>query len=1383
MAKTKLKFKHTVLAFFGGVALLTTAAVMFIQSAYFADILKRVLFHRIPINWGVKGDFSDIAIQIFPPALSIQNPKVNLEPNNIVDLPAGSTIAAKRIDLIFRPFQIFFGNIQVNRVVIGDGDVQLAFPKGYNFATPAPPKKQQPKAKGGFIQWDDLFKIRAESVALENTHLRVSFENPKVQAELTATILEIGQWNSRAGKGYQMELELKNIQGSFPKAWGLPSKIDGLSSHAYVNSSGLNLESFKFVVQENTLEFTGRIDGDLLNPKNLKANGNFAAKGDLFEILKILHQEKGKSFLPSGNIQASGKFRSDLDRPWETLEIEGKLDAKSVSYQEWFFDSLKLEGGWDNSKAIVQGAEIESAPRDRVPPFTPGWGGKVKIGAFSFNPANLDKDEQLKIPLEFERAHIHWLAAPAQKDIFNLIFRISGTADLAVTPKGKDGNWTIDAVTKLDLENFQLDNQRFSKSRALRHLLKIPSVKLNGSLAVNANGLQPKELKLGVGTTDLAVTGQFGFKTGFGLKASGNIDLKDFNTLSEVPIRGQGPFVFSIHGPGSNLLLDFDCDLKDTSYLRLGLGSLKGMLTYDDGADRLIFRDVNVTRDQTQFSVGGNIQLGNQDSIDLTATIRKGYIQEFASVFKELYKHISWFPHKLNGPFTGSVKVSGGLTLSQLEVFGDFKGTNWEYLGEKFKTMAIKGGYDKGTYYLQSLNTVKNSGRILGQVSYVENTENLTWDLRTEGLSLTDVDMIAKMEVPVRGRLNLQSNGSGRVGQITSVTQGSISDVSVRGQSLPSSNGSLKSAGGIATFKGNLLGNQGSFEGQYDFHPKGNSFVKGEYKHLDFSPILLVLNPKLVQDTSLAGFISGSVDLKFQSNEVEKATGRIDLNEYLLSKTGTKFNLVDPVSVKIDRGTFHIPSAQLRGHRGDTQLSLRGNSGNLSGALKGRLDLSFTEFVLPQIAQAGGAANLDFVIGGSIKEPSLSGRANLEDVTLRIPSIDSTFENMSGTVQLKQNVLQFQNIEASLGNGRIHAAGKVSLFVDRYPDILLTGSIGGSRLKIYPFQVVRVQGGLRIVGDEPPYQIEGAVTIDSGLIREKVMGGSQSRSLRTTRYTPPPPTTKSEGDTPLFKLNVKVLANQGISIKNDLFNSEMKGQITVVNTIDTPRLLGNASTIQGKMTFKDREFLIQSFNLEFDNPTVINPLFNLSANTSINNTKIQLFASGRIDKYKIELTSNPAMQESEILNLLALGLTADEMNKIKSSDRSALQQSEAASILLNSMDFNRDIHDKTGFQVQLDESVDSQAGASVSRPRTESETTTSSPKIVLKRQVIKDRLDVSVGSTVGVGTNTEKEVSAELKLPLGFSIQGVYDIIEGNGVDTNNRTSYGADLKLQKRFK
>jgi hypothetical protein len=295
-----------------------------------------------------------------------------------------------------------------------------------------------------------------------------------------------------------------------------------------------------------------------------------------------------------------------------------------------------------------------------------------------------------------------------------------------------------------------------------------------------------------------------------------------------------------------------------------------------------------------------------------------------------------------------------------------------------------------------------------------------------------------------------------------------------------------------------------------------------------------------------------------------------------------------------------------------------------------------------------------------------------------------------------------------------------------------------------------------------------------------VLSQNKGEALKALQYTPPPSRTTAS-DYPKFKLNIKVAAESGVMIRNDLFDAEAKGDLTVVNTLEAPRLLGSADLIAGKINFKDRSFQIQTANAVFDNPAVLNPSFTLTANADVNGTKIQMYASGRLNSWKLEFSSNPVMPESEILSLLATGMTSSDAKKLSASDRAAMEQGEAASLLLNSLDFNRDMQSKTGIQIGLDESTaPQQQGTSVFKPQTSADSI-AQPKIVIKRK-IGSRFDLSYGQTVSNSTTSNaKEVTGEYHVTPGFSLMGVWDNYET--IDAQERTSFGGDIKFQTRFK
>jgi hypothetical protein len=1370
--------KRPFLLFIIVMGVLISSLLWYIQSPSFANTLKLVASRYLPLDAGIDADFSELSIRMFPPGFSIKNPKIKLKEHNIVKLPAGSEVTAERIDFTFLPFQALSGDIRVHQVSIVKGNLLLILDQLGG-------SKKKAKKFPFEVNWDELFQVRAEAVALEDVDVKVQFVNSKDSVSAQAKSVRLAQWSGRGGLGYSLELQLSKIQSGFFAQVSLPQEIDELQMNAHVNALGLQLETLTISNPGISLTADGKVKGNLLEPHQLQADGSVNLRGDFTQLFQVYQPKIFKSHFPKGLFAFNGKVQANLARFLETLKAEGKVNVRGFRFKEWKVDSIHAEGEWDaapgGGEILLKKASLASREIPRTGGTQPGEGGKIDIGAVRWT---VGSSARLNVPVKIERAHIHWLAAPVVAKIYPLDTRLNGTAALSIQPPSREKGWEIQAKVDGSLDQFLLDNQKLNQTKKTTAIFKIPKINLNGEVLVDSSGLRPQGVWVSLPHSKLKATGKIDFVKGYDLLGTGTVTLSDIGQIAETDVRGQGTVNVHVHGPAAQVIADVDAELKDAVYLNLLFGDMKGRLTWDDDPSHLIFSKVSATKLSSTYEVEGMLDLSNADTIDLHAKVQQGNIQDFIQIFKNLTSNLSWFPQKLMGPMSGEVDITGGISLSKLQIIANVSGSNWDYWGERFKSVQLVGGYDRGKYHVSDFVGVKRNGKVFGNISF-DSERKIDWDLSTQDFTLSDLDHIALLDVPIRAKLIVQSSGAGKEGSVTSSTQVDLSSFTVRGVNMPSSQGSLKTEGGIARAQSSIMGGQAGIDILYDFSPKNQSYVHGEFKQLDFSPILLLLNTKSLQDKNLAGYISGLVNLNFHAGQIEKSTGMMNLTEYFLSRADTQFQLKKPVFVKVNNGSFDVQQLIVEGRTGEMALNLKSREGVLDGGIRGDLDISLVEFFTPVVVQATGISKVDLAISGHLKEPTIFGNAKLDGGSVRIASLDTPFENLAGNFQLNQNIVLAQNIQADLGGGRVTSNGKITIKSDRYPEVDLRIGLNSPKVKVFPFQFVKVNGNLGVQGAELPYLVEGSLNVESALSREKVLNQRRSGDgFKAVQYAPPP-TIQGDSNYSKFKLKIDVEAPRGIQIENDLFREvQAKGKMTIVNTLDAPRILGKAEVIQGKMLFKEHVFQIQSAAASFDSPTVINPNFDLVASTEVHGVKIQMFAAGNLEKMKrIELTSNPAMQESEILSLLAMGLTSNDARRLNANDLSAVQQGEAASLVLHSLDFNRDLEDKTGFQVRLDESVNRLQGVSAFRPQAQGDAA-AAPQITIRRK-LGDRLSLSAGSTVGTGTNKSNQINLDLSVDRDVSISGVFNNYGTYGATDTQPTqnSLGVDLKFQKRFK
>jgi autotransporter translocation and assembly factor TamB len=1391
-----MRIKSPFITFVVIISLLVGSAIMFIQSRGFAGIFKQVVFKYLPRDTGIEADFSEFAIKVFPPGFSLKDPVITLRDRNILKMPGGSSVKAERIDFEFQPFQMLTGDIRVKELTLVNGNLQLFYepPKGAPVSgKSALPSRSSLAERSLSFHWDELLQVHAEAVGMQNMKVRVDWIGTTDYAELQVGRIRLAQWQGTGGLGYEIGADISSISGSFIRQFPAIRALDGVALNAYVNETGAVLENFAVRGTGISLNAQGAIHGNIQKPKNdLGFDADLKMSGDL---ARVAHE-----IFPSLDIQGAfdfdGKAHGNLQKFLETLKLEGKFAATDLRYRHFLTDKAQAEGSWaaapGGGELVIKQALLSAAERPRTAAL-PAAGGKIKLGDIHYR---IGSHDPVNLHLELERTSLQWLGSLALehlKQIYPVQALLTGTVDGTIHPasltpglagpggRPVNGQLEFQATAKIKAEKFQLDNQKMGVPRPLVRVFAAPEIAVEGPVHFDASGLHFDEVQVQLPRSKLVVTGSIAPKTGFDLHGAGAVNLEDLGKIAENEVRGMGSLQVNVSGPPQRILVDVDADLIEAYYLHMQFGAVKGRITWDDDPNHLIFQNVQGVRGESHYFVNGLINTGEPDSVAITANIPRGTIQDFIVVFHDLTEDLSWFPVSLTGPLSGSIDISGGLKIPKLKVLAKVAGTSWSYLGERFAKVSLQGGLDQGAYLLSSFSAVKRSGTVSGRISY--STDNvMDWDVHTRSMMVSDIDHIARLDVPIRGALSIDSSGKGKEGAVVSQTQVNISGVSVRSVDLPPSQLNVSTASGVMTIHGNGLGGQGTLYAKYDFNPTNASLIKADFHRLDFSPVLLLLNPRLITDTALAGYASGAVNLSFRSGQMDRGTGNLSLSEYLLCKQGTRFTLAHPVSLPVKDGSFDLPSFAIASDRGQAELSLKSRQAKLDGTISGDLDLSLLEFFTSAISRASGVAKLDLQVGGTLRAPTVSGSVSPSSPTIWVDGLDSPFENVTGDLELKENVLEVSGLEADLASGRVSGNGKITLFADHAPVLDLHAEINNSKVKVYPFQSLKMGGTLVVVGDEVPYLVEGDILIDSALSKEKILQASQSTALKAAQYTPPAGTLKT-GDYPLFKLKINVRADRNIMVQNELFDAELKARLTVLNTIEAPRLLGNVDLVQGKMMFKGHDFQIQSMGVNFDNPAVLNPKVNLTAGTEVSGVKVQLDATGTVDDTKnlrVELTSTPAMSESDILSLLTIGMTTSDTKRLSASDLAAVQQGEAASLLLNSLDFNREIADKTGIQLQLDESINNYQGASVFNKQTAGETSVA-PKIVVRKQLTRD-VDVSYGSTVGAGSGSEQTVNLEYKMTPGASLIGVYDNYES--LDTGDReTSYGLDFKLQKRFR
>ena len=1353
MKKKKLKLAFAF--FFGIVGISLLAGILFLESQYFANIVKKAISERAPKSLGIVGDFNNVKLYFFPPGIGLANPKVQIQKNNVSKLPIEASIEANELRLHFEPIQMLSGTLEVSKMVVKEGSVIAKV--GADAFKPKAAKK-----KGSPFSFDQLLELQINGVEFENTYLSVEIETPNNAEKIIKTEFVVKQLLAHKEK-LENHAVLKTSALVNAVKLDIPKEIADIPIH-----EASELEWNLVFSDEEVLLSLLRVQ---LFGMELSTQGK--VRGNIFDIQAKLKSDLEEFFSDNeishevkGEVSASLKVQGDIKNFEKTLKGQYQIAGNGLKWRDAFVESLVGEGDID-----LAGKKIEIKNISLYEKANQDQGGIIKISD-GIIPLQSSLDG-IKARINFTNAPMHWAGGAVLRNVFPLDGSINGSAQIS------SSNKKIEIKPDLEVKNFALTNQKYKTPRPLHYVLKPKeTVHLNGLITHQNGKLYFQQVAVNLKNTKLEVLGSIDSKDGFDLHAKGFLDLLDFNEISEIPIRGSGPLNALVTGDSEGVIIDFDTELKDAEYISLKLGEVKGRITYDEQADELRFSKIHAKNQKTFYSLeDGLIDLSNASELKLPIVIHSGRIEDLIQILGSMVKKISWFPVELRGEVHGLVDLHGKTDFDKMIIDSSLEGVDWSFMGERARKIKMNVGYDQGTYFARNVVLSKTAGTINGFIDFNSKNENLEWSFATDSFSLNDIDFFERLEIPARSKIEVKSTGTGNINHLISNTSGRFYQTQIKGDVLDPTSFNLEVS--ESTLRANLdvFGKRFHSTLKYALIPKQPSSLNLEFNDFDFSPALLILNPKLLDDPNLQALVDGRFQFDFLSTQSELARGEIQLRKYILKKTGFSLTLEKPLQSAIQLGYFSINPTIFKFNDDQLVLSGEGKRGDIDLNLKGKIDLAFAEIFSSSIQKINGKADVDVGISGPLKNLRFNGDIDFSNAYVLMRWLQTPFEEMDGSIKLRQNIIYIEGIDSYLGDDVFSLNGKIETFAQKFPALDLRAQFDDNKVKMQPLELAQVKGVANIKGDHPPYLINGTLDVSQALWTKSF---SQSSGATTSANRFAPSNVEKQTSNNLFNLDLMINAPQGFFVRNEVMDGEFKGRVKLIGPPDNPKMLGEGQLVQGKVLFRDRPFILESVKINFDDPYVINPKFNASAISEINQYKIRVLAFGRSSSWKAEFNSTPYLSEGEIFSLLASGLTTTENGRFRTRDRSYVNQGEAASLVLHSMDFGKDVQSKTGFQFDVEEAVDMQSANSIFRPQSSADNV-AAPKLVIKRQVGR-KIGLAFGSTVGVGNQVQREVNAEYKLSNSVSVLGVWNNIEeANTRET--RTSFGLDLKLNRRFK
>jgi translocation and assembly module TamB len=257
------------------------------------------------------------------------------------------------------------------------------------------------------------------------------------------------------------------------------------------------------------------------------------------------------------------------------------------------------------------------------------------------------------------------------------------------------------------------------------------------------------------------------------------------------------------------------------------------------------------------------------------------------------------------------------------------------------------------------------------------------------------------------------------------------------------------------------------------------------------------------------------------------------------------------------------------------------------------------------------------------------GTAELMDLRLALRDWPVSVKGMSGRVELTGQRVLLEHLQGQLNEGRVSARGDVRL--ERFlPQRLgLTVQLDEVPYRLTEDLPATFSGLLQVTGPARGFTVTGGLDIVKMRYQKALDVDAVLKSLQK-RPTPTGPSLSSlsTGEPPkpwvIWDVNVHL------------------GDVRVDNNLAKAGLLGDVRLKGSQAFFRNNPFTISQGQLEFQDPTGIEPVFEVQAQTQVREYLVKLHAFGKPADPQVLLSSEPALVEGDIVSLLTLGFTSSD---------------------------------------------------------------------------------------------------------------------------------------------
>ncbi|NOZ55038.1 MAG: hypothetical protein GXP08_18180 [Gammaproteobacteria bacterium] len=357
--------------------------------------------------------------------------------------------------------------------------------------------------------------------------------------------------------------------------------------------------------------------------------------------------------------------------------------------------------------------------------------------------------------------------------------------------------------------------------------------------------------------------------------------------------------------------------------------------------------------------------------------------------------------------------------------------------------------------------------------------------------------------------------------------------------------------------------------------------------------------------------------------------------------------------------------------------------------------LDIISLLIPEVRATEGSWVSGISIEGTLASPIVAGNSRLVASNVSLPRWGVYLNSLeTNTYSTKNSPMHIEG-RATSKSGFVTFSGEV---------IHPNNSSMLSRLKIegneftavnLPEAHIEITPKLQIIMDDGNIQMEGELLINRADLQ--IFSNQSSISPSTDIIIIDNDSLVEKTGAPLFELtaNVKIRFGDQVRLHGYGFDGKLKGDLVIIEKPnDLTRATGELQIIDGKYKAFSQELTITHGKLLYASTAVDNPTVNIRATrTTSNNVIAGVIVSGEAQAPKIDLFSEPAMDDADVLAYIVFGYP---IKQASTADGAILSRAASSIGLAGGEKLAKDIADNFGIdEVRIESSNTTQAASLV----------------------------------------------------------------------------------------